>query len=105
MTKFKLKKGDSVIVNSGSEKGKIGTILKMYPKEHKVTVSGVRLVTKSPKKGQQTEMPKNIKVEAPIHISNVSFYDQASKTSGRLSMKIVDGTKKRFLKKADKIID
>ena len=74
--KMKLKKGDTVVVIAGKEKGKQGPIAKVSPANNKVVVSGLNLVKKATKANQQTgEGGGIVTKEAPIHASNVMLVD------------------------------
>ena len=72
--KFKLKKGDEVIVLAGKDKGKTGKILKMLPKQTKAIVSEINRVKKN-QKPDNNQPGGIIDKEMPIHISNISFYN------------------------------
>jgi large subunit ribosomal protein L24 len=85
-TKMKLKKGDSVVVIAGKDKGKTGQILKVSPTTNRVLVAGVNIIKKATKPNQQTgEEGGIVSKEASIHASNVMFFDT----------KIAKGTRKR----------
>ena len=74
--KMKLKKGDTVVVIAGKEKGKRGEIAKVSPASNKVLVTGLNLIKKATKANQQTgEGGGIITKEAPIHASNVMLVD------------------------------
>lgn len=101
---MRIKKGDTVVVITGKDKGKTGTILKAMPKENRVIVEGVNVQTKHQK---QTRTAKaEIKhVEGPIDASNVMFYDAKAKEAVKIGYKI-DGDKKvRINKKTGNVID
>ena len=104
MNKLKIKKGDKVKVVSGGSKGKVGNVLKVFPKEHKVIVSGVNLVKRHTKPTQHSEggiMQK----ELPIHISNISHIDPKTDEVTKVGYKILeDGKKVRFAKKSGEVI-
>ena len=84
MKKFKLKKGDQVMVITGKDKGKSGEILEIYRSQDKVKVSGVNIVKKHRKPSQET--PGKIdEIELPVHISNVSILDpKTGKPTGQV---------------------
>lgn len=104
MIKLKVKKGDEVIVITGKYKGKKGTILKVFPSENKIIVSGVNLVKKHTKPNQMRE-GGIITKELPIHISNVAHIDPKTGNSTKVSFKILeDGSKVRVAKKSGEII-
>lgn len=97
---MRIKKGDTVKVIAGKDKGKTGKVLRTFPKEDKVVVEKINVVTKHQKpKGPQN--PGGItKVEAPIHVSNVMYFDEKSGKGTKLGYKIENGKKVRF-KKSD----
>ena len=104
VAKIKLKKGDTVIVNSGSEKGKKGEILSVDRKRGKVIVKGINIRTmhvKAKKQGQESGI---IKKEGPINVSKVNFYCDKCEKGVKLGIKVAeDGTKTRFCKKCEEI--
>jgi len=69
--KFKIKKGDTVKVITGDDKGKVGVVIKVLPKEAKVIVEGVNKVKKAVKPTEENPKGGFIEIEKPIHISNV----------------------------------
>ena len=101
--KFKLKKGDEVIVLAGKDKGKTGKIVKMIPKEMKAIVSEVNRVKKN-QKPDNNPPGGIIDKEMPLHISNLSFYDPEQKKGVRLGYKIINNKKVRFNKSSRKEI-
>tara|TARA_B100001057_G_scaffold451313_1_gene494194 strand:+ start:947 stop:1267 length:321 start_codon:yes stop_codon:yes gene_type:complete len=101
--KFKLKKGDEVIVLAGKDKGKTGKILKMIPKEMKAIVSEVNRVKKN-QKPDNNQPGGIIDKEMPLHISNLSFYDPEQKKGVRIGYKIINNKKVRFDKSSGKEI-
>ena len=104
ISKLKLKKGDTVIVNTGSEKGKKGEIIKVDRKNGKVLVKGINVRTmhvKAKKQGQESGI---IKRECPINASKVSFYCDKCEKGVRLGIKVLeDGAKQRFCKKCEEV--
>lgn len=99
MSKFRIKRGDNVIVTVGKDKGRQGKVLKILTKENRAIVSGINMVTKHVKPSQKNEggiMQK----EASIHISNVAYFDTRSNSKSKISFKILeDGSKIRISKK------
>ncbi len=92
--KMKLKKGDEVMVIAGKDKGKTGKITIIKPKDNKAIVSGINKVKKHQK--PDNNQPGGItEKEMPIHLSNLSFYDAASKKPVKLGFS--------FNKKKEKI--
>ncbi len=95
MNKFKLKKGDKVVVITGKDKGKTGEITKVFKSKSKVQVTGVNLVKKHRKPTQ--ENPGKIEeIELPIHISNVSILDPKTGKPSKISYNFKDGKKTRI---------
>jgi large subunit ribosomal protein L24 len=102
--KRKIRKGDFVLVTTGKDKGKSGEVTKVDPKENRLIVKGVNLVTKHQKKTKTSQGEKVLK-ELPIHISNVAFYDQDLKIATKIGFTLSeDGIKVRIGKKTKKII-
>jgi large subunit ribosomal protein L24 len=103
--KLKVKKGDTVIVTTGRDKGKRGEILKVIPAELRVVVQGVNVVkrhTRPSPRGQGGIVEK----EAPIHVSNVAHIDPKDDKPSRVGFKTLDdGRKVRFAKRSGEIID
>ncbi|BAV88855.1 MULTISPECIES: 50S ribosomal protein L24 [Rothia] len=84
----KIKSGDLVQVISGADKGKQGKVLKVIPKENRVIVEGVKVVTKHTKANPVTGAAGGIqKVEAPIHVSNVAIVDPETKKPTRVGFR------------------
>jgi large subunit ribosomal protein L24 len=103
--KFKLKKGDKVIVLAGKSKGTVGEILKVFPSNKRVLVRGVNMV-KRHTKPTQNAAGGIIEKENTIDISNISFYDDTKKRASRLGYKVLeDGRKVRFSKISGEVID
>lgn len=104
MTKLKVKKGDEVIVITGKYKGKKGKIIKVFPQENKIIVSGVNLVKKHTKPTQMSE-GGIITKELPIHISNVAHIDPKTGNPTKVAFKFLDdGSKVRIARKSGEII-
>ncbi len=104
IAKMKLKKGDMVIVNSGSEKGKKGEIIAVSPKLNKVIVKGINIRKKHVKARKQGQESGIIERECPIDASKVSFYCDKCEKGVRLGINVAeDGTKTRFCKKCQEV--
>ena len=99
--KFKLKKGDDVIVLAGKDKGKTGKIVKMMPKQMKAVVSEINKVKKN-QKPDNNQPGGIIDKEMPIHISNLSFYDPELKKGVRIGYKFKNNKKTRINKSSGK---
>jgi large subunit ribosomal protein L24 len=103
--KFKLKKGDDVVVVSGRDKGKKGSILRVLREDDRVLVDGVNMV-KRHTRPSQTEPGGIVSKEAPIHISNVALADPKDGVATRVGYKFLeDGRKVRFAKQSGEVID
>ena len=101
--KFKLKKGDEVIVLAGKDKGKKGKIVKMIPKKDKAIVSDLNKVKKN-QKPDNNQPGVIIEKEMPIHISNLSFFDNKLNKGIRIGFKIEKEKKIRINKSSGKEI-
>ena len=101
--KFKLKKGDEVIVLTGKDIGKTGKILKMLPKQLKAIVSEINRVKKN-QKPDNNQPGGIIDKEMPIHISNLSFYDREQNKGIKVGFKIINNKKVRINKSSGKEI-
>ena len=99
--KLKLKKGDEVIILTGKDKGKTGKILKMFPKKMKAIVSDLNKVKKN-QKPDNNQPGGIIDKEMPIHISNLSFYDNVSKKAVKIGYKLSENKKTRINKSSGK---
>lgn len=95
-----VKKGDKVMVISGKDKGKTGTVLEAYPKASRVLVEGVNIVKKHSKPSQANPQGGINSQEAPVHVSNVMPIDKSGKPS-RVGYKTVDGKKVRVTKSGE----
>ncbi len=100
---MKIKTGDTIIVISGDDKGKVGKVLKALPKTGKVIVEGVN-VQKKHVKPTQNEKGSIKEINAPIDVSNVAFYDDKSKKATKVGYKLVDDKKVRVAKNSGETI-
>ncbi|MCU0536662.1 MAG: 50S ribosomal protein L24 [Hydrococcus sp. Prado102] len=101
-----IKKGDTVQIISGHDKGKVGEVLRTLPRESKAIVKGVNVRTKHVKPKQEGETGQIATFEAPIHSSNIMLYSQKEKVASRVCYTFTDdGRKVRMLKKTGEIID
>ena len=100
--KFNIRKGDSVVVITGDDKDltKPRTVKEVLVDKAKVIVEGVNIVTKHSKPSAQNTKGGILKIEAPIHISNVMLYDSKEKTGVKVSRERVDGKTVRVSKKS-----
>ncbi len=101
----RVKKGDSVVVIAGRDKGSKGEVLRVIPSESRVVVSGVNIVKRHQRPG-----PGNpggiVEREAPVHLSNVALADPDTGRPSRVGFRILDdGRKVRFAKRSGEVID
>ena len=97
MKKYNIKKGDTVYVNAGNDKGKTGKVLEVLRDKDRVIVEGVNMVSKHTKPNPKAPQGGIIKQEAGIHISNVNLVDANGKAT-RVAHKEVEGKKVRIAK-------
>ena len=105
MAKLFVKKGDTVVVIAGKEKGKTAKVLEVSPKSNKVLVENVNVVTKHQKQKSQEEKGGIIKKSAPIEASNVMVICPDCGKATRVAHKEVDGKKVRICKKCGASLD
>ena len=104
--KVHVKKGDTVQVIAGRDRGKVGEVLSVNPKTSQVIVQGVNIRTKHLKPQQEGESGQIVTQEGPIHSSNVMLYSEKEKVASRVAYTFTDdGRKVRMLKKTGEIID
>jgi large subunit ribosomal protein L24 len=103
MANLKLKKGDTVKIITGNDKGSTGEVLKVLIDHNKVIVAGVNKKKKHTKPSSQNPQGGIVENEAPIQISNVMLLD--GDVASRVGRKSVDGQIKRYAKKTDNILD
>lgn len=101
--KFKIRKGDTVLVRVGRDKGKTGEVLKVVKDTSKVIVKNVNVVKRHVKQ-TPTEAGGIVEKELPIHISNVALMDPKTGSGTKVGFKLQeDGTKVRYAKKSGEI--
>lgn len=103
--KFKIKKGDKVIVTTGREKGKSGEVLRVLRQEDRVLVQGVNMI-KRHQRPSQVSPGGILEKEAPLHISNVALIDPKSDLPTKVGYRMVEGDRKiRFARRSGEPID
>ncbi|HRF85881.1 MAG TPA: 50S ribosomal protein L24 [Alloprevotella sp.] len=101
MSKLHIKKGDTVYVNAGEDKGKTGKVVKVLVKEQRAIVEGVNMVSKSQKPNAKNPQGGIVKMEAPIHISNLNVLDPKSGKPTRIGRRLGENGKLvRYAKKS-----
>ena len=103
MATSKIKKGDTVQVITGTDKGKEGKVVSVDAKNNKVVVEGINMVSKHTKPNAQNQNGGIIQKEAPIDASNVMYVQNGKAT--RIGYKVEDGKKVRVAKKTGEVID
>ncbi len=101
--KLHIKKGDTVKVIAGDDKGKTGKVLKVIPADNRAVVEGLNLVSKHMKPSAQNTSGKIEKIEAPIHVSNLMV--MVSGTPTRIGRKLnAEGKLQRVVRKTGEFI-
>jgi len=101
----KIRKGDTVVVLTGRDKGRSGEVLRVIPSESRVLVDGINMVKKH-KRPSAASAGGIETIAAPIHISNVAHKDPQSGKATRVGFKVLeDGRKVRFAKASGEVID
>lgn len=101
MNKFHIRKGDTVFVNTGEDKGKTGKVIRVITEKKRAVVEGVNIVSKNQKPNAKYPQGGIIKMEAPIHISNLNVIDPASGKPTRIGhRKNEEGKTIRYAKKS-----
>ena len=102
----RIRKGDRVIVTTGREKGRQGTVIRVYA-DDRVLVENVNMVKKHQKPNPQMGTQGGIvQKEAPLHISNVMLFNPATKKGDRVGFKTLDdGRKVRVFKSNGEVVD
>lgn len=105
MKKFKIKKGDRVVVTTGRDRGRQGEVLRVLRADDRVIVQGVNVVKRHQRPSAQH--PGGIlEKEASIHISNVAHVDPSNNTATRVGYRTLeDGRKVRFAKRSGEVLD
>ena len=101
MNKFHIRKGDTVFVNAGEDKGKTGKVIRVIADKKRSVVEGLNIVSKNQKPNAKYPQGGIIKMEAPIHISNLNVVDPASGKPTRIGRKKnEEGKTIRYAKKS-----
>jgi len=101
----RIRKGDTVLVISGADRGKRGAVLRMIPKAERAVVQGVNIATKHTKPAGMGQPGGIVKVEATIHVSNLKLIDPASGKPMKVGFRVLDdGRKVRFAKATGQVV-
>ncbi|MBS3806320.1 MAG: 50S ribosomal protein L24 [Bacteroidales bacterium] len=99
--KIHIKKGDTVYVNSGEDRGQQGRVLEVYPKQYRALVEGINMVSKHTKPNSDNPQGGIIQKEAPVDISNLMLVDPGTGEPTRIGRKLDDNGKLvRYSKKS-----
>ena len=102
----RIKKGDKVIVLTGKDRGRTGEVVKSFPDENRVVVSGINMVARHTKPSQADPQGGIKRKEAKIHVSNVAHLDPKDGKAVRIGFRTDDkGRKVRFAKRSGESID
>ena len=105
MSKLHIKKGDTVFVNTGKDKGKTGTVLRIIVDKQRAVVEGVNIVKKSTKPSAAHPQGGIIEQEAPIAISNLNVVDPKTGKPTRIGRRIgANGKLVRYAKKSGEVL-
>ncbi len=105
MASAKIKKGDSVVVLSGKDKGRTGTVQQVLPKDGKVIVEGINVIARHRKPSQQNPQGGIDRYPAPMHIAKVALADPKDGKPTRVRFEEKDGKKVRVAVKSGETID
>jgi large subunit ribosomal protein L24 len=102
----RIRKGDEIIVTAGKDKGRRGTVLRIYDDE-RVLVENVNVVKKHQKPNPNAGVQGGIiEKEMPLHASNVMLYNPVTKKGDRVGVRTLeDGKKVRYFKSNDEVVD
>ena len=103
MSKLHIKKGDTVYVNAGEDKGKTGKVLRVLVDKQRAIVEGLNMVSKHTKPSAKNPQGGIVQVEASIHISNLNPIDPKTGKPTRVGRKLVDGKLVRIAKSGEEI--
>ena len=101
MSKLHIKSGDTVYVNAGEDKGKTGKVVKVLVEKNRAIVEGVNMVSKNQKPNAKNPQGGIVKMEAPIHISNLNVVDPKTGKPTRIGRRLNENGKLvRYSKKS-----
>ncbi len=101
---MKIKKGDTILVTTGKDKGKKGKVVQAFNDKNKIAVENVNLKKKSVRPKKSGEKGQIVEFPAPLHVSNVILVCPKCMTAAKVGYKVTDKNKKRFCKKCNKEI-
>ena len=106
LRKTRIRKGDTVVVIAGRERGKTGKVLSVDPGAGKVIVEKLNIIKRHTKPNQKVKQGGILEREAPLQISNVMFFCPVTQKPTRVGVRAVeDGQRVRFSKKSNEIVE
>ena len=105
MAAAKIRKGDTVVILSGKDKGKTGEVIRSIPKESRVVVSGVNVAARHRKASQVNPQGGIDRKEAPLHVSKVAIADPKTGKASRVRFEDRNGKKVRIAVKSGELIN
>jgi large subunit ribosomal protein L24 len=103
--KMRIKKGDTVKVISGKDKGATGPVMRAIPENRKIVVEKIAVARKAKRPTRENPQGGIMSIEMPIHVSTVMLVCPKCKEATRVNMRVEDGKKVRVCKKCGKDID
>lgn len=101
----KIKKGDTVVVLTGKDKGRSGAVLKILPEDNRAVVSGINVVHRHTRPSQTNPQGGIVHKEASIHISNLAHIDSKTGKPTRVGFRLEGDKKVRYAKKSGEVIN
>jgi len=98
MNRLKIKKGDTVKIIAGKDKGKTGTVVRTLPSRHRIAVEGINIYKKHVRARSENEKGQIVEVARPIHISNVQLVCPSCTKTTRIGIKVEGKEKTRYCK-------
>lgn len=102
---MKIKKGDTVQIIAGKDKGKTGKVIRNFPTKGRVAVEGINVYKKHIKPKRQDEKGEIVEVSRPLNASNLAIICPSCSKPTRLGTKMENGSKQRMCKKCNKTIN
>ncbi|MCF3945433.1 50S ribosomal protein L24 [Acidiphilium sp. AL] len=102
----RIRKGDTVVVIAGANKGRQGEVLRVLPAENRAVVQGVAIAKRHTKPRGMGEPGGIVQKEMPVHLSNIALIDPETKKPTRVGFRVLDdGRKVRVARKSNSVID
>lgn len=107
---MKIRKGDTVLVIAGNDKGKTGKVLKVFSEKNRVIVEGVNFIKRHTRQTQRVQKGGIIEKEAPVHVSNLMLYCPKCATPAKISLRVLErqeggkSSKARICRKCGEIV-